>query len=120
MEIDHNSYAMPSAATCSKQVGRYTKLQHLKVVKMEGFSNEEDEILFVERLRDVAAVEPLILATSDGICFRNLAKVHSHDEYQYMQQPDKTRPVSQEKYFYKFVQVKNINELCPKHAHMSL
>ncbi|XVF83589.1 hypothetical protein PTKIN_Ptkin16aG0501300 [Pterospermum kingtungense] len=115
-EIDHNSYAMPSAASCSKQVGRYTKLQHLKVVKLEGFANQEDEILFAERLQDVVAVEPLILIASDGICFRNLTKVPSHESHQ----PDKTSPLLQEKYFYKFVQVKHINELCPKHAHMSL
>ena len=107
---------MPSAATCSKQVGRYTKLQHLKVVKLEGFANQEDEILFAERLQDVVAVEPLILTTSDGICFRNLTKVPSHESHQQQE----TSPLSQEKYFYKFVQVKNTNELCPKHAHMSL
>ncbi|XVF83574.1 hypothetical protein PTKIN_Ptkin16aG0500100 [Pterospermum kingtungense] len=115
-EIDHNSYAMPSAASCSKQVGRYTKLRHLKVVKLEGFANQEDEILFAERLQDVVAVEPLILIASDGICFRNFTKVPSHESHQ----PDKTSPLLQEKYFYKFVQVKHINELCPKHAHMSL
>ncbi|XWS75013.1 hypothetical protein CRYUN_Cryun01aG0048500 [Craigia yunnanensis] len=115
-EIDHNSYVMTSAATCSKQVGRYTKLQHLKVVKLEGFANQEDEILFTERLQNVVAVEPLILTTSDGICFRNLIKVPSHESHQ----QEETSPLSQEKYFYKFDQVKNINELCPKHAHMSL
>ncbi|XVF83573.1 hypothetical protein PTKIN_Ptkin16aG0500100 [Pterospermum kingtungense] len=116
LTIDHNSYAMPSAASCSKQVGRYTKLRHLKVVKLEGFANQEDEILFAERLQDVVAVEPLILIASDGICFRNFTKVPSHESHQ----PDKTSPLLQEKYFYKFVQVKHINELCPKHAHMSL
>ncbi|XWS75012.1 hypothetical protein CRYUN_Cryun01aG0048500 [Craigia yunnanensis] len=116
LTIDHNSYVMTSAATCSKQVGRYTKLQHLKVVKLEGFANQEDEILFTERLQNVVAVEPLILTTSDGICFRNLIKVPSHESHQ----QEETSPLSQEKYFYKFDQVKNINELCPKHAHMSL
>ncbi|XVF83585.1 hypothetical protein PTKIN_Ptkin16aG0501200 [Pterospermum kingtungense] len=75
LTIDHNSYAMPSAASCSEQVGRYTKLQHLKVVKLEGFANQEDEILFAERLQDVVAVEPLILVAWDAICFRNLIKV---------------------------------------------
>ncbi|XVF83581.1 hypothetical protein PTKIN_Ptkin16aG0500800 [Pterospermum kingtungense] len=69
LQLINNSYALPRAALCSKQVGRYTKLQHLKVVKLEGFANQEDEILFAECLQDVA-VEPLIIATSDEICFR--------------------------------------------------
>ncbi|XVF23826.1 hypothetical protein REPUB_Repub13aG0073000 [Reevesia pubescens] len=115
--IDHNSYVMASAATCSKEVGRYTKLQHLKVVKLEGFANQEDEILFTGRLQDIVAGEPLILTTSDGACFRNLTKVPSHESYQ---PEESTSPISQEKFSYKFVEVKNINELCPKHAHMSL
>ncbi|XVF83583.1 hypothetical protein PTKIN_Ptkin16aG0501000 [Pterospermum kingtungense] len=42
LTIDRNSYAMPSAATCSKQVRRYTKLQHLKVVTIDCFANQED------------------------------------------------------------------------------
>ncbi|KAH1045689.1 hypothetical protein J1N35_036473 [Gossypium stocksii] len=33
-EIDYNSYVMPNATKCSEQVGRYTKLQHLRVVKI--------------------------------------------------------------------------------------
>ncbi|XP_017984208.1 PREDICTED: F-box protein At2g39490 [Theobroma cacao] len=114
--IDHESYVMPSTATCSKQVGKYTKLQHLKVVKLEGFANHEDEILFTERLQDVVAAKPVILTTLDGICFWNLTKVPSHEP----QQPEETSLLSQEKYLYKFVPVKNINELCPTHAHMSL
>ncbi|XP_022764548.1 F-box protein At2g39490-like [Durio zibethinus] len=113
--IDHNSYVMPSAATCSKQVGRYKKLQHLKLVKLEGFANQDDEISFAERLQDVVAVEPLILTTADGMCFRNLTKISSHESHEPEESPS---PISQERYSYMFVQVQNINEFCPKHAHM--
>ncbi|XVE52726.1 hypothetical protein DITRI_Ditri02bG0146300 [Diplodiscus trichospermus] len=112
--IDHNSYVMPRAATWCNQVGRDTKLQHLRVVKLEGFDNQEDEIFFAKRLQEIVALEPLMLTTSERICFRNLTKVPSHESHQ----PDDTSSLPQEKYFYKSVQVKNVNELCPKHAHM--
>ncbi|TYI62636.1 hypothetical protein E1A91_D10G259800v1 [Gossypium mustelinum] len=115
--IDHNSYVMPNATKCSKQVRRCTTLQHLKVVKLEGFDNQDNEILLIERLRDIIAIEPLILSTSDGICLRNLIRVPSHDSHH----PKVSHSlVSQEMYSYKFVQLKhNINQLCPKHGHMS-
>ncbi|KAG4181225.1 hypothetical protein ERO13_A10G213733v2 [Gossypium hirsutum] len=128
-EIDHNSYVTPNATKCYKQGGSKgagahatplsscTKLQHLKVVKLEGFDNQDNEILLMKRLRDVITVEPLILSTSDGICLRNLIRVSSHDSH------PPTVPhsfVPQEIYSYKFVQVKHNNQLCPKHGHISL
>nr|KJB73801.1 hypothetical protein B456_011G253200 [Gossypium raimondii] len=114
-EIDHNSYVMPNATKCSKQVRRCTKLQHLKVVKLEGFDNQDNEILLIERLRDIIAIEPLILSTSDGICLRNFIRVPSLDSHH----PKVSHSlVSQEMYSYKFVQVKHNNQLCPKHGHM--
>ncbi|OMO97010.1 hypothetical protein COLO4_14924 [Corchorus olitorius] len=117
--IDHNSYVIPSEATCSRQLCKYTKLQNLKMVKLEGFSSLEDEIAFAERLQYVVSpsAKPLVLATSDGICFWSLSKVSSYES-------DRTEkinsPFSEEKGYYKFDQVENIHELCPKHAHMSL
>ncbi|TYH00254.1 hypothetical protein ES288_A10G259800v1 [Gossypium darwinii] len=116
-EIDHNSYVMPNATKCSKQVSRCTKLQHLKVVKLEGFDNQDNEILLMERLRDIITVEPLILSTSNGICLPNLIRVPSHDSHSRTMSHSL---VSQEMYSYKFVQVKHNNQLCPKHGHISL
>ncbi|KAL4290939.1 hypothetical protein GQ457_14G023420 [Hibiscus cannabinus] len=117
--IDHNSYVMPTATTCSKQMSRSTKLQHLKVVKLEGFAAKEDEISLVERLRDVIAVEPLVLSASDGICFRDSIKVPSCDSHR----PKASHSLpSQELCCHKFVQVEDSNQLCPnsKHPHMGL
>lgn len=63
---------MASTAACSKQVGTHSELGNLKVVKLEGFLNQNDEIKFAEHLQEIITVDPLILATSDGICWRRL------------------------------------------------
>lgn len=111
--IDTKSYCLPSTATySSKTVTRHSKLEHLKLVKLEGITNEEDEISLAGNLRKLAAKEPLIIATSDGICLRSLVKVP-------LSQP---KQQSQErKYTYKFVEEKgDFSELYAKHVHMGL
>ena len=105
---------MPITTTYSKKVARHSKLEHLKVVKLVGFTNEEDELSLAEHLTKLAVKEPLIIATADGICLRSLVKVHL-----YQQKLNQTHV----KYThnYKFVEENgDINELCVNHAHMGL
>lgn len=121
LQIDPKSYRMPSTATYSKKVTRHSELGHLKVVKLEGFTNQEDEISLAEHLTKLGALEPLIIATSDGICWRSLVKVPPNQPKQLCRSNlERVAPWSQDrKYTYKFVEViGDISEVCPKHAHM--
>ncbi|GMN57282.1 hypothetical protein TIFTF001_026383 [Ficus carica] len=66
--IDPKSYREPSTITYSKKATRHTELGHIKVVKMEGFLNQEDEITLVNHIRELVRVEPLVIAASDESC----------------------------------------------------
>jgi hypothetical protein len=121
IQIDPKSYCMPSTATYSKKVTRHSELGHLKVVKLEGFTNKEDEISLAENFTKLGAVEPLIIATTDGICLRSLVKAPLYQPKQQCRSNlERVAPWSHDrKYTYKFVEViGDINEVCPKHAHM--
>lgn len=110
MQIDAESYCTTSTATCSKKAGKHTKLRNLKVVKLEGFTNQEEEITLAERLQEIVTVDPLILATSDGIRWRSLVK-----DAEMATQSSDTRCS------YKFVQeVKHRKEFPIKHTQMGL
>ncbi|XP_030932488.1 F-box protein At2g39490 [Quercus lobata] len=112
--VDTKSYSMPITTTYSKKVARHSKLEHLKVVKLVGFTNEEDELSLAEHLTKLAVKEPLIIATADGICFRSLVKVHLY-------QPKLNQTHVKYTHNYKFVEEDgDINELCVNHAHMGL
>ncbi|OMO72467.1 hypothetical protein CCACVL1_17774 [Corchorus capsularis] len=51
-------------------------LSHLKLVKLEGFPNEKEEIKFVRKLIPLSEETPEIIAKSpDGTCLRQLVKV---------------------------------------------
>ncbi|OMO73629.1 hypothetical protein COLO4_26963 [Corchorus olitorius] len=55
---------------------RATKLSHLKLVKLEGFPNEEVEIKFVRKLIPLFEGTPEIIAKSlNGTCLRQFVKV---------------------------------------------
>ncbi|KAK0592890.1 hypothetical protein LWI29_027273 [Acer saccharum] len=106
--IDLKSYQVLSTGTfCAEN----TRLKHLKVVKLDGFRSQEDEISLAEKLKEVFSVEPKIVATtttSNGKSLRSLVKVFELEE-------------EEGSFCYKFVEeVKHINELCPKHPHMGL
>ncbi|XP_062154081.1 F-box protein At2g39490 isoform X3 [Alnus glutinosa] len=113
--IDPKSYCMPSTATYSKKVTRHSELGHLKVVKLEGFTNKEDEISLAENFTKLGAVEPLIIATTDGICLRSLVKAPLYQPKQQCRSNlERVAPWSHDrKYTYKFVEViGDINEDC--------
>ncbi|KAF5467241.1 hypothetical protein F2P56_017088 [Juglans regia] len=113
--IDPSSYSIPnSTATYSKQDNRNPELEHLKVIKMEGFRNQEDETLLAEQLRKLATVDPQIIATSDRNGSRSFVKVPSYQPKLQCGSP----PWSQNgKRANKFAQVMG-SEVYPKHAHM--
>ncbi|XP_062092729.1 F-box protein At2g39490-like [Humulus lupulus] len=63
--VDPQSYFMPRLSTISKKSTRHTELGHLKVVKLEGFKKQEDEITLIKKIKEQVTVEPLIIAASE-------------------------------------------------------
>ncbi|XP_031257625.1 F-box protein At2g39490-like [Pistacia vera] len=121
--IDPESYCATSAATCSIKVGMHTKLRYLKVVKFEGFTNQEEEITLAERLQEIVTVDPVILATSDGNRWWSL--VNDAENKSKLQKMGKLETLasrsSETKCSYKLVEeVKHKKELLLEHTHMGL
>ncbi|EOY18261.1 F-box family protein, putative [Theobroma cacao] len=102
--IDPESYNMGSTKQCTAKVNGLRKLNHLKPLKLEGFANENKEILFAKRLRPFFRMKPVILAKSKGTCLRRLVKELELEK--------------EGKDPYKFKEVKNFYETCHDHAHM--
>jgi hypothetical protein len=122
VQIDPKSYFMKSSSKYSIRAGRNTQLHHLKLVKLDGFENQADEVLLAERIGKVVTTEPLILTSSDLICLRKFVEVSSNQSKQ--NSTDKLEEVAPQscegKCSYKFVEVQDTKELHPKHVHMGL
>ncbi|KAG5239801.1 F-box family protein [Salix suchowensis] len=120
--IDPKGYFMKRSSKHSIRAGRNTQLHHLKLVKLEGFENQADEVLLAERIGKVVTTEPLILTSSDLICLRKFVEASSNQPKQ--NSTDKLEEVapqpSERKSSYKFVEVQDTKELHPKHVHMGL
>ncbi|CAL5363587.1 unnamed protein product [Camellia sinensis] len=120
INIDPTSYCIASTVChpCSEQVNR-ARPRHLKAVKLEGFTNEEDAIVLKEHLLEVFNLEPLIITASNGklLCLIKIPKQQSKNSMK------KGRPQSKKrKCSYKFVEEveDNIVGQCSKHPHMGL
>ncbi|XVF23834.1 hypothetical protein REPUB_Repub13aG0073800 [Reevesia pubescens] len=105
--IDPNSYSTTYINMSLMKIKGSTELKHLKVVKLEGFENEEDEIILAKLLKEEFQAEPLIMTKWDGTV-RQLIKV------------DEQLKEGIDAYEFNEKRVENLNELCPKHAHMDL
>ncbi|KAF4351254.1 hypothetical protein G4B88_025746 [Cannabis sativa] len=62
--VDPQSYLVPRMSTVSKKCTRHTELGHLKVVKLEGFKKQEDEITLIKKIKELLTVEPLIIMSA--------------------------------------------------------
>ncbi|XP_022764283.1 F-box protein At2g39490-like [Durio zibethinus] len=109
--IDPSSYGVSGRYWYPEKVPWTLSRKNLKVVKLEGLANEEEEILVAMKLKELFSVEPLIIAKSSRTCLRRLVKV-----------PNKKMKKKKEgKLPYKFKQgVENLHEVCPNHVHMDL
>ncbi|OMO96986.1 hypothetical protein COLO4_14929 [Corchorus olitorius] len=85
LTIDPSSYHASGAYWYPENVARTLNRENLKVVKLQGFENEEDEILLAMRLKEVFSAEPLIIAKSGRTCLRGLVpkKKNKHGELPY-------------------------------------
>ena len=97
-------------------------MHSLKLVNLDGFENQADEIFFAERIRKVVASEALILASSDGICFQGLTEGSSNQTKQNdTHDLEAVAPLSCErKCSYKFLEVQDMKDLYIKHVYMAL
>ncbi|WRX11494.1 F-box domain - like 10, partial [Theobroma cacao] len=72
--IDPKSYNMESTKF-SGVVGGINKLNHLKVVRLEGFADSNEEIFFAKRLRPLFKARPVIITKLNGTCSRSLKSI---------------------------------------------
>ncbi|KAG4148697.1 hypothetical protein ERO13_D05G300800v2 [Gossypium hirsutum] len=106
-ELDPKSYNLPSAGKFSALVTVPDKLYDLKVVKLEGFADEEKENFIARRLVPLFGENnPVIISKSKGKCLKHLVKIAKLEK--------------KGKYPYKFKMVKNIDEKFLDHVHMKL
>ncbi|KAG4148694.1 hypothetical protein ERO13_D05G300800v2 [Gossypium hirsutum] len=105
--LDPKSYNLPSAGKFSALVTVPDKLYDLKVVKLEGFADEEKENFIARRLVPLFGENnPVIISKSKGKCLKHLVKIAKLEK--------------KGKYPYKFKMVKNIDEKFLDHVHMKL
>ncbi|XP_054783539.1 F-box protein At2g39490 isoform X2 [Prosopis cineraria] len=95
--VDPESYFTSNPASSLKEATKYKKLEHLRLVKLMGFTRKEDEISLAKDLVQLVKAKPSRIEASDGSCLQCLGSVsREHDET-----------------------CDEIN-LCIKHPHMSL
>jgi len=68
VQIDPNSYLAPWSNSFVTQATKYTKLEHLKRIKLMGFTNGVDEISMAKELSELVKGKPPKIETSDGSC----------------------------------------------------
>ncbi|EOY18259.1 Uncharacterized protein TCM_042844 [Theobroma cacao] len=75
MTIDSESYNIRSTNKFTVKLNEIKKHDHLKLLKLERFAKEKDEILLAKELEPLFKMNPQILAKSKGACLRRLVKV---------------------------------------------
>ncbi|KAK8677020.1 hypothetical protein V6N13_142577 [Hibiscus sabdariffa] len=112
-EIDPKSYRRASTmSNYSVELASVSRLQDLKVVKLEGFPCEKEEIKLAKRLQKEFHVEPLTIAKSNYLnCARLMVKA-----------PHVRGLLKEGEDSYKFIEVRieHFYDLCPKHLHMCI
>ncbi|KAK8579651.1 hypothetical protein V6N13_142823 [Hibiscus sabdariffa] len=104
--IDPKCYKLPSTEKFSALVIP-DKLECLEAVKLEGFADEEKEILMARRLIPLFGEKnPVIISKSHGKRLKHLVKVAKLEKMG--------------KYPYKFKVVENVDEDFPDHVHMNI
>ncbi|GMI83402.1 hypothetical protein like AT2G39490 [Hibiscus trionum] len=105
--IDPKCYKLPSTEKFSALVIVPDKLKNLEAVKLEGFADEEKEILMARRLIPLFGEKnPVILSKSHRKRLKHLVKVAKLEKMG--------------KYPYKFKVVENVDDNFPDHVHMNI
>nr|GEW96371.1 hypothetical protein [Tanacetum cinerariifolium] len=86
--------------------GQKGKLNKLEIVRLEGFSSEEDIISFKEHLMKIIYAEPYVIEVRPGMQSRRLISMA-------------VESINPSKFSYKFLdEVEDNISLCLKHPHM--
>lgn len=100
-----------ASCCCCNEKGKQAKLRHLKLVKLEGFADDEEKIISLrERLFDGFNVEPRMVIATKGSHPRCLIRI-----------PKQRNPNNgaSKKASYKFVEeIEDNAGLCSPHIHM--
>ncbi|KAK8299446.1 hypothetical protein V6Z11_D05G323900 [Gossypium hirsutum] len=105
--LDPKCYNLPSTGKFSTSVIVPDKLDDLKVVKIEGFANEEKENFMARRLIPLFGENnPVIISKPNGKCLKHLVKMAKLEK--------------KGKYPYKFEMVENVDENFPDHVHINI
>ncbi|XP_023749819.1 F-box protein At2g39490 [Lactuca sativa] len=112
--IDPRSYSTPSAGDNERPIKvQKGQLRKLKMVKLEGFKEEEDAMLLKERMLEVFGAEPRVVDVSQGMHTRCLIRIPKRQAF------GKEKESKKVKFHYKFVEeVEGNGGLCSKHPHM--
>ncbi|KAF7820477.1 F-box protein [Senna tora] len=100
--VDPESYSTPSLFL--NQASKYTELENLKLIKLMGFTRQEDEVSMARDLIQVVKGKPPRIEASDGSFLQFLGS----DLREKIKSCEHVR------------QEKEITQLCPKHPHMGL
>ncbi|KAG6578720.1 F-box protein, partial [Cucurbita argyrosperma subsp. sororia] len=63
--IDPKSYSTPSKPMYSKNVWRRAKSEHLKLVSLKGFTDENEEMSLIKVIKEVVCVSPVFISAID-------------------------------------------------------
>lgn len=66
MQIDPESYSAPRFDSGLMKATKYTELEHLKLIKFMGFTNQMDEISVAKNLIQLVKGKPPKIETSNG------------------------------------------------------
>lgn len=63
--IDPKSYGTPSTGTYAKNVWRRAKLEHLKLVSLKGFMDQNEEMSLIRLIKELVSVNSLFMSVID-------------------------------------------------------
>ncbi|XP_028805154.1 F-box protein At2g39490-like [Neltuma alba] len=102
--VDPESYFTSNpAASGLKEATKYKKLEHLRLVKLMGFTRKEDEISLAKDLIQLVKAKPPRIDASDGSCLQVLGNT-----------------LSEHKERCELVRLEKEINVCAKHPHMGL
>ncbi|KAI9124687.1 hypothetical protein K1719_004609 [Acacia pycnantha] len=79
--VDPESFFTSNPASSLKEATKYKKLEHLKLIKLMGFTRKEDEISLAKDLVQLVKAKPPRIEASDGSCLQFLGGVlREHNE----------------------------------------
>ncbi|KGN51270.1 F-box protein At2g39490 [Cucumis sativus] len=117
--IDPKGYGTPSKETYMNNVRRKTKLEHLQLVSLKGFVDQNEEMELIRLIKELVAVNPVFMSVIDKNKLESLAGVpYNQIKSQSFINIKTEKNGSNEKYL--FSKLDDAEQTWPKHPHMNL